>query len=277
MIVDVKGHSTYVYTGGKTFDAARPVAVFVHGTLHDHSVWALQSRYFAHHGFSVLAPDAPGHSRSAGAPLTSIDALADWIIALLDATGVTRATLIGHSMGSLIALEAAAHAPERIARIALVGSAYPMRVSDALLDAAQHRESEAIALIIQWSFSSLGAKPSCPGPGFWLHGVNRRLMEWVSARGAPQLCHTDLLACDTYRGGEHATTCVSCPVRLVTGRHDLMTPPRAARTLAQMLAAAGETVDTVTIDAGHLMMAEAPDATLDALYTFAMAEIKHVQ
>ncbi|MGA7813275.1 alpha/beta fold hydrolase, partial [Caballeronia sp.] len=79
MMLDVNGAQAYAYTGGNAFDPSRPAAVFIHGAQHDHSVWALQSRYFAYHGLSVLAVDLPGHSRSAGPALRSIGALADWI------------------------------------------------------------------------------------------------------------------------------------------------------------------------------------------------------
>jgi pimeloyl-ACP methyl ester carboxylesterase len=273
MIIDIHGVPAYAYTGGKPFDAARPAAVFIHGAQHDHSVWALQSRYFAHHGFSVLAVDLPGHNRSAGPPLTSIEALADWTVALLAALSVRDAVLIGHSMGSLIALDAAARAPQVVRGLALVGTAYPMVVSDALLEAAREREPEAIGLVNQWSFSTLAAKPSNPGPGFWLHGLNRRLMERVSANGVPGLFHIDFSACNAYRGGEQAAARVRCPVRFVLGRRDLMTPTRAARGLADALIAAGTTLDTVTVDVGHALMAEAPDATLDALFGFAKAAL----
>jgi pimeloyl-ACP methyl ester carboxylesterase len=87
--------------------------VFVHGALHDHSVWTLLARWFAHHGHGVLAVDLPAHGGSEGPPCTDVEAGADWLLALLDAAGVRRAALAGHSMGSLIALEAAARAPER--------------------------------------------------------------------------------------------------------------------------------------------------------------------
>ncbi len=63
----------YAYTGGRPFDPARPTVVFLHGGEHDHSVWSLQSRYLAHHGYSVLALDLPGHMRSAGPALNSIE------------------------------------------------------------------------------------------------------------------------------------------------------------------------------------------------------------
>src|ERR1700742_540856 len=163
MIFDVHGTPAYAYTGGKPFDPQLPTAVFIHGAEHDHSVWGLQTRYFAHHGFGVLAVDLPGHHRSGGPALTSIGAMAQWLAAVLDAAGVTPACVIGHSMGSLVALEFAARYPERATHLALLATAAPMTVSDTLLDAALNREPEAIAMVNQWSHSTLAAKPSSPG------------------------------------------------------------------------------------------------------------------
>ena len=269
MILDVQGQSTYAYTGGKPFDAALPTAVFIHGAEHDHSVWALQSRYFAHHGFGVLAVDLPGHCRSSGPALTSVPAMADWLAALLDAAGVQRAFVAGHSMGSLIALDFAGRYPERATHLALLATAIPMTVSDTLLDAALNREPEAIGMVNEWSHSTFAAKPSCPGPGFWLHGMNQRLMERVSARGEANLFHTDFSACNGYADGLARAAQVRCATRVVVGRRDAMTPPRAARALADALTQAGVAVDTITLEAGHALMTEQPDATLDALFSFA--------
>jgi len=215
MILDVHGSAAYAYTGGKPFDPALPCAVFIHGAEHDHSVWALQSRYFAHHGFGVLAPDLPGHCRSAGPALTRIDALADWLAALLDAAGVARACVIGHSMGSLVALDFAARYPARATHLALVATAVPMAVSDTLLDAALHREPDAIAMVNGWSHAPLAAGPANPVPGSWLRGMNQRLMERVSATGEPGLFHTDFAACHGYADGLARAAQVRCPVRLL--------------------------------------------------------------
>ncbi|NIE64055.1 alpha/beta hydrolase [Burkholderia sp. Ax-1719] len=270
MNVDVAGNSAYAYTGGRAFDPARPTVVFVHGAQHDHSVWGLQSRYFAHHGFSVLAVDLPGHMRSAGPALTSIGALADWLDALLSALQVEQAIVVGHSMGSLVALEFAARYPARAKAAALLATAFPMTVSPALLDAAREREPDAIELVNAWSHSTLAAKPSSPGPGFWLRGMNQRLMERVATRGEPQLFHTDFAACNAYADGLTSAAKVTCPVRLIVGKRDLMTPPRANAAIAKALKDTGVRFDTVSLDAGHALMTEQPDATLDALYDFAV-------
>src|ERR1039457_514631 len=194
MLFNIHGHDVYCYTGGKQFNPELPTAVFIHGAQNDHSVWILQTRYFAHHGFGVLAVDLPGHGRSKGAALTSVEAVADWLIALLDAAGVQKATLIGHSMGSLIALETQARAPARVAKIALVGTAYPMKVSDSLLDAAMNDEQSAIDMVNIWSHTSIAHKPSCPGPGFYAMNGSQRLMQRISKINPEKVFYTDFSA-----------------------------------------------------------------------------------
>src|SRR5262245_25125118 len=170
MKLTVDDRTAYAYTGGKPFDTALPAVAFIHGAEHDHSVWGLQSRYLAHHGRGVLAVDLPGHGRSEGPPVASVEALADWIAALLDAAGVNQAALVGHSMGSLIAIECAARYPERVSRIALVGTAFPMRVSEELLDATKNDEPLAQDMVNIWSHAAYAHYPSNPGPGFWVIG-----------------------------------------------------------------------------------------------------------
>jgi len=136
MRCDVGGRSVYAYTGSRGFDSALATIVFVHGAAHDHSVWALQSRYFAHHRRNVLAVDLPGHGRSSGEPPASVEAIGEWLAALLDAARIEHAALIGHSLGALAVLEAAGRHPERVETIALLGPSVPMPVADVLLDAA---------------------------------------------------------------------------------------------------------------------------------------------
>ena len=265
MLLNVQGQETYCYAGGKTFNAELPTAVFIHGAQHDHSVWILQTRYFAHHGFGVLAVDLPGHGRSKGSPLTSVEAIADWLLALLDAVGVRKAALVGHSMGSLVALEAAFRAPQRVTRLALVGTAYPMAVSDVLLDASLNNEQAAIDMVNIWSHSSIAHKPSCPDPGFYVMGGNQRLMQHVSRRNPAKVFHTDFSACNAYANGEAAAKSVSCPTLMLLGARDVMTPPKATAMLAKSIAGA----KLVQIDnCGHNLMAEQPDTVLEELYGF---------
>jgi len=249
MELRIANDTAYAYTGGKTLDAKLPAVVLIHGGEQDHSVWALQSRYLAHHGYAVLAVDLPGHGKSGGAPLASIEDMAGWIV---------------HSMGSLVALECAARNPQRVSRIALLGTAFPMRVSPDLLQATNTRESDAHGMINAWSHSGYAHYPSNPGPGFWVIGANLRLMQ----RQKPGVLHADFAACDGYRTGFERAAQVKCPALFLLGARDAMTPARAGRDLAR--AVPNSTVVTLG-SAGHNLMGEKPDEVLEALVEFLRA------
>jgi len=269
MELNVNGHRTYCYTGGKPFDAARPTVVFIHGVLNDHSVWILQSRYLAHHGFNVLAVDLPGHCRSAGDAPETVEQAADFVAALLDAAGVQRAALVGHSWGSLIALEAAARLGERVTHLALVGTAFPMKVSQALLDASQNDPEAALKLVNVFSRSTLAAPPSALGPGTWVYGAGMALGRRV-LRSNPEVnvFHRGFLACDRYANGENAIAQIACPVLFALGAHDQMTSPRAAQGLIARARESGKRVEVASLPVGHHQMTETPDALLFALRDF---------
>jgi pimeloyl-ACP methyl ester carboxylesterase len=259
MQLPVRGELAYAYTGGRTFDARLPAIVFVHGASHDHSVWNVPARYFAHHERGVLAVDLPGHGRSGGSPLASIGAIADWIVALLDAADLAQAALVGHSMGSLAALETAGRAPERVRQAVLIGTAVPMPVGKPLLQAAAADEPRAMAMINVWSHSPRGQLGGNAAPGMWMRGLNRRLME----RAAPGVLHNDLSACNDYTG--EAAARVRCPVLVISGARDMMTSARSARALAESIAGA----KLVCLDgAGHNLTGERPNQLLDALRGF---------
>ncbi len=261
MKITVNGREAYAYTGGKTFDAALPCVVLVHGALNDHSVWTLLARSLAHHGHAVLAVDLPGHGRSAGPVLASVEAAADWVWALLDAAGVQQASLAGHSMGSLIALEAASRQPERASRLVMLGTAYPMKVSEALLSTARDEPLKAIDMVNAFSFASMASKPSYPGPGAWLQGGEIALKRRMQAKQTElNLFEHDFRMCDAYAGGLEAAAKVSCPTTFILGDKDQMTSPRQAAPLAQALKAR-----VVSLCAGHSLMAEAPDPVWNAV------------
>ncbi|MFC5499156.1 alpha/beta fold hydrolase [Caenimonas terrae] len=265
MKLTVNGHDTFCYTGGKPFDAAKPTLVFIHGVLNDHSVWILQTRYFAHHGWNVLAPDLPGHCRSAGDPPRTVEDAAAFVLALLDAAGVQQAALVGHSFGSLAVLQAAATAPRRVSHLALLGTASPMKVSPALLDTSLNAPMQAIDMVNVFSHSLLAPPPSALGPGTWLYGGSKALMKRVLASNSEvNVFHRGFKACDDYRGAEAAMEKVKCPVLFILGRSDAMTLPR----MAQPLIAKAPGAKVVTVEAGHQMMVEAPDAVLAALVGF---------
>lgn len=263
MMIDVNGRKAYAYTGAKSFDPTLPCVVFIHGALHDHSVWTLLARWAAHHGRSVLAVDQPGHGRSDGPLLPDVEALADWTLALLDNVDVQEAALIGHSMGSLIALEAASRAPDRVNRLVMIGTAYPMKVSDALFATARENPLKAIDMVNAFSFSTIAAKPSYPGPGMWLHGSNQVLMQRKQALDSRSNLFThDFTVCDQYANGTNAAATVECPVTFILGSRDQMTSPKATRDIAVALKAR-----VITLPGGHSLMQEVPEEVLNAVRT----------
>lgn len=260
MKLTVGGREAFAYTGGRPFDPGLGGVVFVHGALHDHSVWGLQSRYLAHHGHAVLAVDLPGHGRTPG-PALGVTQAADWLAELVEKAGLQRTALVGHSMGSLIAFEAAARLGERASALVMIGCAYPMQVSAKLLELCQSDPMSAIDRVNALSISTHAAKPSAPGPGFVLHGGNRALMRRMQ-RGYAQgnLFHHDFQACDAYRGLQEAAARLRCPVSLVLGNRDQMTPPKASQEIIQTLRP-----QVTRLESGHHLMGECPAELLQVL------------
>src|SRR3569832_1348862 len=258
MQLSVNGADVFVATGGRPFDPSLPAVVMLHGAGFDHSTWALHSRWFAHHGYSVLAPDLPGHGRSAGQVLPTIADMADWPAALLDAAGATKARLVGHSMGSLIAIETAARHPEKVSGLSLIGTAATMTVGPDLLKAAEANDIAAIDMVSIWG---LGFKADLGGshaPGLWMHqGAQRPLQKC-----APGVLHSDLAACNAYQGALAAAASVKVPTTVILGERDMMPPANAGKTLA---AAIPNARTIVLPGAGHMMMVEQPDELLAAL------------
>jgi len=228
----VQGYPAYAYTGGRTFDSALPAIVFIHGAAFDHSVWQWQSRYFAHHGYSVLAVDLPGHARSPGMPRATIEEYAEWVAALLDAAALPQAALVGHSMGALVALETAIrHSP----RVGL--------------------EMEAV-----WGHARLAQLASSPVPGASLLGASRRL----NARSKPGALHAALNACNNYSADPRKVAALRMPVLVVSGRRDQMAQFKAGKALSESIPGAR----FAALDAGHSMMSEAPRELLGELRGF---------
>jgi pimeloyl-ACP methyl ester carboxylesterase len=266
MELQVNGNTAYAYTAGRALDPARPSIVFVHGAANDHSAFLLQSRYFAYHGYNALAVDLPGHGRSAGAPLATIGAMGDWVAGLLAAAGIERAALVGHSMGSLVALECAARHPQRARALAMIGTSAPMPVGEVLLAAAHEDRHAAFDMLNVWGHSAAAQIGGNTVPGMWMTGANLRLIE----RARPQVLYTDLKACDEYRDGPASAARVQCPTLIVLGAQDRMALPRNA----QALRAAMPNAQTVMLEGtGHALMAERPDAVLDALIAFTQGNL----
>jgi pimeloyl-ACP methyl ester carboxylesterase len=258
MQISVQGIDTFVSTGGRDFDPSLPTAVLLHGAGFDHSTWALHSRWFAHHGYGVLAPDFPGHGRSGGAPLTSIADMADWTAALIAAAGAQKARLVGHSMGSLIALETAARHPDKVAALSLFGTAAAMTVGPDLLKAAEANDQAAVDMVSIWGLGFPAGLGGSLAPGLWMLTGAQRVLE----NNRPGVLFTDLAACNTYQNALAAAAKVAVPATLILGERDMMTPTKAGKALAAAIPGA-RTI--IMRGAGHMMMNERPDELLAAL------------
>ncbi|MCS6778115.1 MAG: alpha/beta hydrolase [Geminicoccaceae bacterium] len=250
--------STY---GRAVVRGARKVFL-VHGAGMDQSIWTLQGRFLAFHGWNAFAVDLPGHGRVRNqSPLESIEAIADWLAELVASTGPEPAVVIGHSMGALAALDLAARHPGRVERLVLLGAAAQMPVHPELLALARDGDPRAVDLICDWGFGSRAHLGGSALPGAWLLGSARTLL----LRGDPRVLAADLAACHGYRAGEERATRVGCPALVMIGAEDRMTPPRAGTRLAGLLAHGS----SVVLDGvGHMMMVEDPEATLAALKRF---------
>ncbi|MGD2043248.1 MAG: alpha/beta hydrolase [Acidimicrobiia bacterium] len=258
MEFEVRGESAYAATGGKPIDEETQTVVFIHGVGQDHTIWVLPIRYFARHDRNVLAIDLPGHGRSSGSPLETIEEMADWVVETLDSAGIDRAAFVGHSMGSLVALDAAARHPERVRSLAMIGVSIPLEVADPLMASAETGSHDAIDMLTYWGHSNKAQLGGSPTPGMWMAGHSERLWE----RAAPGVIHTDLKACDRYTAGADRASDVKCPTLLLLGERDRMTPVRGSESIRDAI----PDQDTVVFPgAGHPLLLERPDPVLDQL------------
>ena len=261
MNLEVDGRRVFAYTAAHELDPKKSTVVFVHGAGFDHSLFALQSRYFGYHGRNVLALDLPAHGRSEGPAIATVGGIADWVALVLKKLKIEKASIVGHSMGSLAALEFAARHPAQCERIALIAVGYPMKVTEPYLEAARNNDYTAFDMYTIWGHAAQVPLGGNPNPGMWMYGDTLARLE----RLAPGVLYNDLKAVNDYDKGEESAAKVKCPALMVLGRRDVMTPPKAAQSLQDRIP--GCKVVTVGTS-GHTLTAEAPDAVLDALIAF---------
>lgn len=251
----------HIATGGRPFTNDGEALIFIHGSGQSHLTWILQSRFFAYRGYQVLAPDFPGHGLSDGTPLETIEAMADWIIALLDSLQIKTACLVGHSQGCLVTIEAAARYPNRVARLALIAGALAIPVNDQLLSLSDKALSEAIKAMISWGHGPLGHMHENTQPGHSFLGFGNRLM----AANNQNALKNDLVACNNYRNGQKAASNIRQPALCILAEKDKMTPLKSGQQMADALAQ-GQV--TVINSAGHMLPAEFPTEVNTALRNF---------
>lgn len=258
MQLDIDGEKAFAATGGRPIDPDKETVLFIHGVGQDHTIWVLPIRYFARHDRNVLAVDLPGHGRSSGTPLPTIEAMADWVIAVLEAAGVSRAALVGHSMGSLVALDTAGRHPERVRAVVMIGISVPLRVADPLMSGAEADDQTAVDMLTYWGHSDSAKLGGSPTPGIWMAGASSRLWE----RAAPGVLHSDLQACDSYDSGLERAAQLRCPALLLLGEKDRMTPVRGAEAIREVIP---DQNTVVFPGAGHPLLLERSDQVLDEL------------
>ncbi|MEM7361220.1 MAG: alpha/beta hydrolase [Pseudomonadota bacterium] len=261
MKLQVNGVETHVATGGKEFDPSLPTVMFLHGSGMDHRAWALQTRWFAYNGFSVLAPSFPGHSLSAGEPLASIEEAADWLQLLLAEAGVDSAHIIGHSQGFLSALELAAAEPGKVRSLIGVGTAAAIPVNPMLIETAQKSAQQAADMMLQWGFGPRIHMGVSPTPGMQPIAIGRQIM-------ADNPLAVDLQACADYQGGEQALSKITVPCAMILGAQDKMTPAKAGKAVAKAL----DAELTVLEDSGHMLPIEAPKTVLRTMRDFILRQ-----
>lgn len=261
MDLTVDGLKTHAATGGRESQPGEPAVILIHGAGMDRTVWQFQSRNIAYRERRVLAVDLPGHGQSEGTPPQGIGEMADWICRFMDAAGVDKAILIGHSMGALIALDAAARHPERVDKLVLMGVAETMPVHPDLLEAARNNLPLAPELIVYWGVGERSQIGSHPEPGLWIQGACEALLK-LSNDG---VIANDLAACADYADGEKSAKNVRCPALFVLADDDKMTPAKKGLALAEHVT---DATSVVIENTGHMMMAENPDDVFKAFKGF---------
>ncbi len=238
-------------SGGRSIDGDGPLVLLVHGAAMDRSVWSLQTRWLAHHGVAALAIDLPGHGASDEDECASIEEYADWLAALVRAAA-RPVHLVGHSMGTFIALETTSRAD--VASITLVGTAASMPVHPALLEAAEANDPLAAQLMSGWAFSASSRTGPHPSPGASMVGGTQALI----GQAAPGVLHRDLAMCAAYDGAVTAAGTVAIPTTLLLGQADKMTPVPNAKPVIEAI----EQANVVIVPGvGHMVMIEAPIET----------------
>ncbi len=261
MYFDVKGKQVFAATGGKVFDNSKPTVIFLHGSGFDHTVWNLQSRFFAFRNYAVLVPDLPGHTHSDGPPLESIESMADWLNDVVEALDANNLSIVAHSQGCLIALEFASRYVDRLRSVTFITSGLATPVNDFLLNAAENDPDAAVAMMLSWGFGPAGHLHQGPIPGNSMVAGGRKVM-----RGnTPYALATDLRACNAYANGKQAAAKVAGPIQVIVAGKDRMAPRKATTELIEHL---NDPEVALIPESGHMIPQEAPNQCRALLQKF---------
>lgn len=260
MKLDVQGTDIFASTGGRAFDPKGDVILFIHGSGQNHLGYMLQHRFLANRGWQAITPDFPGHGQSGGEPLTSIEEMADWLAAFMEAAGIDKAHIAGHSQGGLVGLELAARYPDKVRSASFIATALGIPVNDYLLGLAKDREPKAIRAMMDWGHGPTGHvhDHTMPGASHMVYGSQ------LMASNVPGALFADLNACNEYQGGAAAAQAITCPTLCILSGQDKMTPIKAGRKLHASLG--GELTEIP--HSGHMSITEQPWDVTKALRAF---------
>ena len=258
----VNDEEVFASTGGRPFDKKKPLIIFVHGSGLTHMTWVLQTRYFAFHGYSVLALDMPGHGLSAGESLKSIEEMADWISDVIESVGYKEASLVGHSQGCLVSLECASKFPKKIKTLSLMGGAGAIPMNPELLSLAENNDTKAVDLMMDWAHGPAGHFGGHPVPG--LYHINTGGM-LAKSRTIKNTLGVDFRACDNYKNGPEIAKKLDLPTLSILGAQDRMCRLKDGKILADYIK--GSEVHVIE-NCGHMMLLEEADQTLEILKKF---------
>jgi pimeloyl-ACP methyl ester carboxylesterase len=237
--------------------------VFIHGAGANRTTWAVQARHLAARGLDVLALDLPGHGKSPGAPQDRVEAYRDAVIDELTARGLTKVGLVGHSMGTMIAMAVTAEQPDLVTRLALLGTGLKLRVNEALLTSTRDDPATAIDAIVDWGHSPAAHIGGGQTPGLWMDGLDTAILRSEVA-AHPGTLHADFTALSVFDATKSASA-ISCPTLVIVGERDLMAPARVGHELAATIADA----ELLELEGcGHFMTVERPVEVSRALARF---------
>jgi pimeloyl-ACP methyl ester carboxylesterase len=224
----------------------------VHGAGGTHLNWPAQIRRLA--GQRVYALDLPGHGKSGGVGCQSIDEYASIVLRFMKATSLSAVVLVGHSMGSAIALAIALRYPKRVLGLGLVGSGAKLRVAPAVLELASNPASflSVVKMVSENSYSK---------------STDQRLKELGAQRMAearPSVLSGDFLACDSFDVMGQVNR-IKVPTLIICGQDDLMTPLNRSEYLHDQIK--GSELRIIE-QAGHMVMLERPNEVAAALDNF---------
>lgn len=234
----------------ETYGSGTPI-VFIHGAGGSTLTWLLQKAYFERTNRVVLV-DLPGHGKSGGESLDSIEAYAEAVKAALEEDATSPAYIAGHSMGGAVAMHLAISYPGLFTSLILISTGARLRVYPEILGNILNDKEGTARMIIDTAFSA--AMPAA--------FKEKAFAEYI--RNDARTIFNDFTACDRFNVTDSLGT-ISVPTLIICGTDDRLTPPKYSRYLAENIPGANlELIEA----AGHMVMIEKPGDVNKAIKTF---------